>query len=128
MSAAILPLATTYNICEGLDSIRYKPAIQRTHAVFFTYTALITSFSAGHFCLHPSSPLLQVILVFIANGILLQFVLAFMLLLVNRRSLMGDYRNSTLGQCDRGRDQRVVAPLPGPRFGPPEANFLNLLI
>jgi Mn2+/Fe2+ NRAMP family transporter len=39
-------------------------------------------------------PLLKVILLSqVANGILIPFVLIFMLLLVNRKSLMGDMRN-----------------------------------
>jgi NRAMP (natural resistance-associated macrophage protein)-like metal ion transporter len=93
MSAAILPLATTYNICEGLG---FESGIDRHFneaRVFYTiYTALIV-FGAG-FVLVPHLPLLQVILVSqVANGILLPFVLIFMLILVNRSRLMGEYRN-----------------------------------
>ena len=44
----------------------------------------------------PGLPLLQVILISqVANGILLPFVLIYMLLLVNKRELMGEYKNST---------------------------------
>ena len=40
-------------------------------------------------------PLIKVILFSqVANGILLPFVLVFMLLLVNRKEVMGEYRNS----------------------------------
>ena len=93
MSAAILPLATTYNICEGMG---FESGISRHFSeapIFYSlYTALIV-FGAG-FVLIPKLPLLQVILISqIANGILLPFVLTFMLLLVNRRSLMGEYCN-----------------------------------
>ena len=95
MSAVILPLATTYNVCEGLG---FESGISRRFheaPVFYgLYTALIL-FGAG-FVLIPHLPLLQVILVSqVANGILLPFVLVFMLILVNRRSLMGEYKNST---------------------------------
>ena len=95
MSAVIRPLATTYNVCEGLG---FESGIsRRIHEapVFYgLYTALIV-FGAG-FVLIPHLPLLEVILVSqVANGILLPFVLAFMLLLVNRRSLMDEYRNPT---------------------------------
>jgi Mn2+/Fe2+ NRAMP family transporter len=93
MSAAILPLATTYNICEGLG---FESGIDhrfREAPIFYgLYTALIL-FGAS-FVLVPHLPLLQVILVSqVANGILLPFVLIFMLLLVNRPRLMGEYRN-----------------------------------
>jgi len=93
MSAAILPLATTYNICEGLG---FESGIDRRFGeapIFYgLYTALIL-FGAG-FVLVPHLPLLRVILLSqVANGILLPFVLTFMLLLVNNRALMGEYRN-----------------------------------
>jgi len=94
MSAAILPLATTYNICEGLG---FESGIDRRFSearIFYgLYTGLIV-LGAG-FVLVPRLPLLQVILVSqIANGILLPFVLTFMLLLINKRVLMGEYKNS----------------------------------
>jgi Mn2+/Fe2+ NRAMP family transporter len=66
----------------------------REAPVFYgLYTGLIL-FGAG-FVLIPRLPLLQVILISqVANGILLPFVLVFMLLLINRKDLMGEYRNS----------------------------------
>ena len=93
MSAAILPLATTYNVCEGLGFEAGIDRGLREAPVFYgLYTGLIV-FGPG-FVLLPRLPLLQVILISqIANGILLPFVLAFMLLLVNNPSLMGEYRN-----------------------------------
>jgi Mn2+/Fe2+ NRAMP family transporter len=113
MSAAILPLATTYNICEGLGfesgiNRRFKDA-----SVFYgLYTALIVF--GGSFVLIPHLPLLQVILVSqVANGILLPFVLTFMLLLVNRRSLMGDYKNSTWANVVAGGTSVVMVALTG---------------
>ena len=43
-------------------------------------------------------PLLKVILISqVANGVLLPFVLVFMLILVNRQRLMGEYRNGPWG-------------------------------
>jgi Mn2+/Fe2+ NRAMP family transporter len=42
----------------------------------------------------PNMPLLKVILISqVANGVLIPFVLIFMLMLVNRESLMGEMRN-----------------------------------
>ncbi len=58
------------------------------------------------FVLIPGLPLLKVILISqVANGMLLPFVLGFMLILVNREGLMGEYRNRPLGQCHCRRDQ-----------------------
>ena len=93
MSAAVLPLATTYNICEGLG---FESGINRRFReapIFYSiYTALIVFGVA--FVLIPGLPLLKVILISqVANGILLPFVLTFMLVLVNKPSLMGQYRN-----------------------------------
>lgn len=97
MSAAILPLATAYNICEGLG---FESGVDRRFSeakIFYgLYTALIVCGAA--FVLIPGLPLLKVILFSqVANGILLPFVLVFMLLLINRPRLMGEYRNRRAG-------------------------------
>jgi len=97
MSAAILPLATSYNICEGLG---FESGIDKSFGeakIFYgLYTALIVC-GAG-FVLIPGLPLLKVILISqVANGVLLPFVLVFMLKLVNRERLMGEYRNGPWG-------------------------------
>ena len=102
MSAAILPLATSYNICEGLG---FESGIDRRFGeakIFYgLYTGLIV-FGAG-FVLIPHLPLLKVILVSqVANGVLLPFVLVFMLKLVNRERLMGEYRNGFWGNAIAG--------------------------
>jgi NRAMP (natural resistance-associated macrophage protein)-like metal ion transporter len=96
LSAAILPLATTYNICEGLG---FESGVNKKYSeapVFYLiYTALIV-FGAGVVLL-PHVPLIKLILVSqVANGVLLPFVLFFMLKLVNRSDLMGRYKNSRL--------------------------------
>jgi Mn2+/Fe2+ NRAMP family transporter len=71
------------------------------------YTALIV-FGAG-FVLIPRLPLLQVILISqVANGILLPFVLAFMLALVNRRHLLGEYRNGRLANMIAGATSVIM--------------------
>jgi Mn2+/Fe2+ NRAMP family transporter len=97
MSAAILPLATAYNICEGLG---FESGVERRFGeakIFYgLYTGLIVC-GVG-FVLLPHMPLLKVILFSqVANGILLPFVLAFMLILINRERLMGEYRNGFWG-------------------------------
>jgi Mn2+/Fe2+ NRAMP family transporter len=92
-AASILPLSTAYTVCEGLG---FESGIDRRFReapVFYGLYTVLILFGAG-FVLIPRLPLLQVILISqIANGILLPFVLTFMLLLVNRPRLMGEYRN-----------------------------------
>jgi NRAMP (natural resistance-associated macrophage protein)-like metal ion transporter len=93
-AASVLPLATAYYVCEGFGwetgiDKRFREAPQ----FFGLYTALIVLGSA--FILIPHFPLLSVMyLSQVLNGILLPFVLIFMLLLVNRRDLMGAHVNS----------------------------------
>ncbi|HEX7409849.1 MAG TPA: Nramp family divalent metal transporter [Candidatus Binatia bacterium] len=93
-AASILPLSTAYYVCEGfgwetgIDN-KFRDAPQ----FFGLYTALILLGSV--FILIPGFPLLAVMyLSQVVNGILLPFVLIFILLLVNRTDLMGKYVNS----------------------------------
>jgi NRAMP (natural resistance-associated macrophage protein)-like metal ion transporter len=93
LSAAILPLATAYNVCEGLG---FESGIERRFSeapiFYWLYTLLIAS-GAG-FVLIPKLPLLKVILLSqVANGVLLPFVLIYMLTLINRKRIMQDYVN-----------------------------------
>lgn len=96
LSAAILPLATAYNICEGLGfESGVNKKFSEAPAFYWLYTVLIAA-GAG-FVLIPHLPLIKVILYSqVANGVLLPFVLIFMLKLVNREQIMGEYRNSLL--------------------------------
>jgi len=102
LSAAILPLATAYNVCEGLGFESGVDKSFREAKVFYTlYTGLIVLGAAT--VLIPGIPLLKVILLSqVANGILLPFVLVFMLILVNRRDLMGEMRNRRAGNVIAG--------------------------
>ncbi len=93
-SASVLPLATSYYVCEALG---FQSGIDRTFRqapVFYSlYVALIVGACAV--VLLPGAPLLQILFLSqVANGILLPFILIFMLLLVNRKRLMGAYTNS----------------------------------
>jgi Mn2+/Fe2+ NRAMP family transporter len=113
MSAAILPLATSYNVCEGLG---FESGLDRRFreapAFYGLFTALIVC-GAG-FVLVQGLPLFKLILISqVANGILLPFVLMFMLILVNRERLMGDYRNSMAGNVIAGATSVVVIVLTG---------------
>ena len=93
-AAAILPLATAYNICEGLG---FESGVEKRFSeapiFYWLYTLLIVG-GAG-FVLIPRLPLLKVILFSqVANGVLLPFVLFYMLNLVNRKRIMQEYTNN----------------------------------
>jgi NRAMP (natural resistance-associated macrophage protein)-like metal ion transporter len=93
-SASVLPLATSYYVCEALG---FQSGVDRTvrqAPVFYgLYFALIVG--ACVVVLLPGAPLLQILFLSqVANGVLLPFILIFMLLLVNRKRLMGAYTNS----------------------------------
>jgi Mn2+/Fe2+ NRAMP family transporter len=93
LSAAILPLATSYNICEGLG---FESGIDKRFSeapiFYWLYTLLV--FGGAAIVLIPNLPLLKLILYSqLANGVLLPFVVVYMLLLVNRPRLMGTFKN-----------------------------------
>jgi len=92
-AASILPLATAYSVCEGLG---LEAGLDRSFGeapeFYWLYTAIV--FISAGLILVPGTPLLRIILVSqVMNGVLLPFILVFMLLLVNRKSLMGSYIN-----------------------------------
>ncbi|MCL4522421.1 MAG: Nramp family divalent metal transporter [Acidobacteria bacterium] len=93
-AASILPLSTAYVICEGLG---FESGVDRkwkeAPIFYWLYTGMIVSGAA--IILWPQAPLVLVaVLSQVANGILLPFVLVFILLLVNRKDLMGEQTNS----------------------------------
>ncbi|MGE5276804.1 MAG: Nramp family divalent metal transporter [Acidobacteriota bacterium] len=92
-SAAILPLSTVYYVCEAFG---WEAGVDKkwdeAKAFYGIYTAMIVLGAAV--VLLPRFPLIRVMFLSqVANGVALPFVLVFMLLLVNRRSLMGDAVN-----------------------------------
>jgi NRAMP (natural resistance-associated macrophage protein)-like metal ion transporter len=95
-AASILPLSTAHVICEGLGfeaGIDHK--FKEAPAFYSLYTGLIVV-GAG-IILIPNAPLFKILVLSqVANGVWLPVVLIFILLLINRRDLMGDYVN-TLG-------------------------------
>jgi NRAMP (natural resistance-associated macrophage protein)-like metal ion transporter len=93
-AASILPLSTAYTVCEGLGFESGIDKKFREAPVFYwLYTFLIVA-GAG-VILIPDFPLLKItVLSQVLNGILLPFVLVFMLLLVNKAELMGKHVNS----------------------------------
>ena len=95
-AASILPLSTAYTVCEGLG---FESGVGKKFGeapvFYWLYTILIVA-GAG-VILTPNLPLVQIsILSQVVNGIAIPFVLIFMLLLVNKKELMGEYVNSRL--------------------------------
>jgi NRAMP (natural resistance-associated macrophage protein)-like metal ion transporter len=113
LSAAILPLATAYNVAEGLGfESGINKRFSEAPAFYWLYTLLIAA-GAG-FVLVPRLPLMKVIIVSqVANGILLPFVLFFMLTLVNRVDLMGTYTNSRFANVIAWSTSAVMVVLTG---------------
>jgi NRAMP (natural resistance-associated macrophage protein)-like metal ion transporter len=92
-AACILPLSTAYSVCEGLGfEAGVNKRIREAPVFYFLYTLLIVV-GAG-VVLIPGFPLVRMILLSqVLNGVLLPFVLIFMILLINRQDLMGEWVN-----------------------------------
>ena len=92
-AASILPLSTAYLVCEGFGwesgiGKPYKDARQ----FFWLFTGMVV-LGAG-VVLIPHLPLIRIMLFTqVINGILLPFILVFMLLLINKENLMGRAKN-----------------------------------
>jgi Mn2+/Fe2+ NRAMP family transporter len=95
-AASILPLSTAYTVCEGLGfESGVGKRFSEAPVFYWLYTILIAA-GAG-VILIPSLPLVRIsILSQVVNGIAIPVVLVFMLLLVNKKELMGEYVNSRL--------------------------------
>ena len=93
-AASILPISTAYAVCEGLGlESGLDKRFEEASTFYWLYTALIVA-GAGVLLL-PRFPLVYVmVLSQVVNGMVLPFVLIFMLLLTNDRELMGEYVNS----------------------------------
>jgi len=92
-AATILPLATAYYVCEAFG---WESGIDRKWGEAKQFYALYTGIVAlgAAVVLVPHLPLIKIMLVSqIVNGMLLPFILIFMLLLVNNPKLMGVHRN-----------------------------------
>lgn len=93
-AACILPLSTSYTVCEGLGFESGVNRRFREAPVFYWLFTLLIVFGAGTVLL-PGFPLVKMILLSqVINGALLPVVLIFIVLLVNRKSLMQEWTNS----------------------------------
>jgi NRAMP (natural resistance-associated macrophage protein)-like metal ion transporter len=95
-AASILPISTAYTVCEGLG---FESGVDKKFSeapvFYWLYTILLAAGAAV--ILLPNIPLVKVaVLSQVLNGVLLPFVLIFMLLLINKAELMGVYVNTRL--------------------------------
>ena len=96
-SASILPLATAYYVCEGLGfEAGIDKKLREAPTFYGLYTALILIGALAVILLRETYQIPIIILSQVINGVLLPFVLIFMLRLANNKELMGSYKNSRL--------------------------------
>ena len=93
-AACILPLSTAYTVCEGLG---FESGVDRKFSeapvFYWLYTFLVVVGAAV--VLIPQINLVQMVLFSqVINGVLLPFVLIYMILLINRKGLMKEWTNS----------------------------------
>lgn len=93
-AASILPLSTAYTVCEGLGlESGLDKSFGEARFFYWFYTLLLALGAAA--VLIPNFPLIKVIIGSqVLNGVLLPIVLIFMLRLINKHDLMGEYTNS----------------------------------
>ncbi len=92
-AASILPLSTTYMVCEGMG---WEEGVNKKFSEAPQYYGLysILIFLGAGLVLWPNFPLISIMFVSqVLNGIVLPLVLVFMLILVNNKKIMGTYCN-----------------------------------
>jgi NRAMP (natural resistance-associated macrophage protein)-like metal ion transporter len=96
-AASVLPLSTAYTVCEGLG---FESGVDKSfkEAPFFywLYTLLIAGGAIAVLILPDSKLVSMAILSQVLNGVLLPIVIVLMLILINRKDLMGEHKNSPL--------------------------------
>ncbi len=96
-TATVLPLSTSYVICEAFG---FEAALDRKFSeapVFFTLFA-VTLIAGAALVLLPHLPLLKLIFYAqVAQGILLPPELVLMLIIINKRTVMGKFTNGWFG-------------------------------
>lgn len=92
-AASILPLSTAFYICEALG---WEAGVNKTFKeapqFMWLYSGMVVL--GGATILIPNIPLILIMLLSqVLNGILLPFILIYILILINKKKLMGDYVN-----------------------------------
>lgn len=93
-AACILPLSTAYTVCEGLGFPSGVNSRFRDAKIFYYLFGFLVVVGAGTILL-PGFPLVDMILLSqVINGVLLPFILIYMLILVNKKGIMKEWVNS----------------------------------
>ncbi|MGD0912856.1 MAG: Nramp family divalent metal transporter [Terracidiphilus sp.] len=96
-AASILPLSTAYTVCEGLGvESGVDKSFKEAPFFYWLYTLLIVGGAVTVIVLPETLYVNVVILSQVLNGVLLPVVIIPMLLLINRKDLMGEHKNSRL--------------------------------
>ncbi len=96
-AASILPLSTAYTVCEGLGlESGVDKNFKEAPIFYWLYTALIAGGALTVLVLPDAQLINFAILSQVLNGVLLPVVIILMLVLINRRDLMGEHKNSRL--------------------------------
>ncbi|HVJ09041.1 MAG TPA: Nramp family divalent metal transporter [Acidisarcina sp.] len=93
-AASILPLSTAYTVCEGLGlESGVDKSFKEAPFFYWLYTLLIAGGAA--IVLIPNFPMVKIVILSqVLNGVLLPVVIILMLMLINRKDLMGEHVNS----------------------------------
>lgn len=92
-AASILPLSTAYTVCEGLGFESGVNRRMREAPVFYFLYTLLIVVGAGVVLIPGFDLVRMTILSQVLNGMLLPFVLIPMVILINKRDLMGEWVN-----------------------------------
>jgi Mn2+/Fe2+ NRAMP family transporter len=99
LAAAVLPLTSAYAVCEAFG---WESGLDRSWAEAPLFNGLYTFVivAAAAVVLLPGLDLIGIMLVSqVVNGVLLPFLLIFMMVIVNDRTVMGRHANSTLNNA-----------------------------
>jgi NRAMP (natural resistance-associated macrophage protein)-like metal ion transporter len=92
-AASILPLSTAYTVCEGLGFEAGVNRRMREAPIFYSLYTLLIAVGAGVVLIPGFDLVRMTILSQVLNGMLLPFVLIPMVVLINKRDLMGEWIN-----------------------------------
>jgi Mn2+/Fe2+ NRAMP family transporter len=92
-AASIPPLSTAYTVCEGLGFEAGVNRRMREAPIFYSLYTLLIAVGASVVLIPGFDLVRMTILSQVLNGMLLPFVLIPMVLLINKRDLMGEWVN-----------------------------------
>ena len=96
-AASILPLSTAYTVCEGLGlESGVDKNFKEAPFFYWLYTLLIAGGAVTVLILPDAQLVKFAIYSQVLNGVLLPVIIILMLLLINRKDLMGEHKNSRI--------------------------------